>query len=155
MDLIPHQTTGEDCSMEYSIEDGFNSMDFRRVTEMLTTAFWSPGIQIDEVIHGATHSALVAGVFDSQHRQIGYARVISDMTRFAYILDVIVDEGCRKQGIGQAMIKYLLEKPELKAVYQWLLITKDAHEVYKKVGFKVTERANDWMDIRKPRKTSA
>jgi hypothetical protein len=128
MDLIPHQTTGEDCSMEYSIEDGFNSMDFRRVTEMLTTAFWSPGIQIDEVIHGATHSALVAGVFDSQHRQIGYARVISDMTRFAYILDVIVDEGCR---------------------------TKDAHEVYKKVGFKVTERANDWMDIRKPRKTSA
>jgi GNAT superfamily N-acetyltransferase len=122
---------------------------------MLTTSFGSPGIQIDEVIHGATHSTLVAGVFDSQHRQIGYARVISDMTRFAYILDVIVDEGYRKHGIGQAMINYILAKPELKGVYQWLLITKDAHEVYKKVGFKVAERANDWMEIREPRKIPA
>ena len=99
------------------MEDGFNSMDFQRVTEMLCTAFWSPGIQIDEVIHGATNSALVVGAFDSIHRQIGYARAISDKTRFAYILDVIVDEGCRKQGIGQGMINYLLAKPELKAVY--------------------------------------
>jgi hypothetical protein len=50
------------------------------------------------------------------------------------------------------MVNYILAHQDLKAVYQWLLITKDAHEVYKKVGFKVTERANDWMEIRKPRK---
>jgi len=127
-------------------------MDFIRVTQMLTTAFWSPGIRIDEVVQGARNSALVVGAFDAQNRQIGYSRVISDRTRFAYILDVIVDENHRKQGIGQAMINYILTCQDLKAVYQWLLITKDAHEVYKKVGFKVTERKDDWMEIRKPRK---
>jgi ribosomal protein S18 acetylase RimI-like enzyme len=138
--------------VNYKLKDGFEVMDFIRVTEMLTTAFWSPGILIDEVIQGALHSALVVGAFDSQNRQIGYARVISDRTRFAYILDVIVDENYRKQGIGQAMVNYILAHQSLKAVYQWLLITKDAQEVYKKVGFKVTERKNDWMEIRKPRK---
>lgn len=140
--------------MNYTIKDGFEAMDFPKVTEMLTTAYWSPGILIDEVVQGARNSTLVAGAFDPDNRQIGYVRVISDKIRFAYILDVIVDEACRQQGIGQALMNYVLTHQDLKAVYQWLLITKDAHEVYKKVGFKVTERGNDWMEIRKPRKKS-
>ncbi len=133
-------------------KSGIENMDFNKVTEMLATAFWSPGIQMDEVLQGAHNSALVVGAFDPQNRQVGYARVISDKTRFAYILDVIVDESCRKQGIGQAMVNYILANQDLEAVYQWLLVTKDAHGVYKKVGFKLTERADDWMEIRKPRK---
>ncbi len=137
--------------MNYTLKNGFEEMDFTRVTEMLATAYWSPGILIDEALQGARNSALVVGAFDSKNRQIGYARVISDKTRFAYILDVIVDEACRKQGIGQAMLNYILANQELKAVYQWFLITKDAHEVYRKVGFSVIERANDWMEIRNPR----
>jgi N-acetylglutamate synthase-like GNAT family acetyltransferase len=127
-------------------------MDFKRVTEMLATSFWSPGILDNEVIKGAQNSALVVGAFNSEDQQIGYARAISDKTRFAYILDVFVNEKYRKQGIGQAMVVHMMAHPEMKDVYQWLLITKDAHEVYQKVGFKITERPNDWMEIRKPRK---
>jgi len=134
-----------------TLKDGLGEMDFTRVTEMLATAFWCPGIPIEEVCQGARNSALVVGAFDPTGRQIGYARVISDRTRFAYILDVIVDDRWRRQGIGQAMIRAILAHQDLRAVYQWLLITKDAHEVYKKVGFKVTGRASDWMEIRKPR----
>ena len=137
--------------MEYSLKSGFEDMDFVRVTEMLTTAFWCPGIGWEEVVQGARHSAQVVGAFDGGGRQIGYARVISDRTRFAYILDVFVDESCRKQGIGQAMINHFLVHPDFKDVYQWLLITRDAHEVYQKVGFSITERAKDWMEIRRPR----
>jgi GNAT superfamily N-acetyltransferase len=137
--------------MKYKLKDGCEVMDFVRVTEMLSTAFWSPGIRIDEVMQGALHSALVVGAFDPEDRQIGYARVISDRTRFAYILDVFVHENCRKQGIAQAMVNYILAHPDLKAVYQWLLITKDAHGVYRKVGFQVVSRPNDWMEIRNER----
>jgi len=139
-------------TMDCTIKDGLDNMDFIRVTEMLATSFWSPGILIEEVVKGARNSALVVGAFDQENRQIGYARVISDKTRFAYILDVFVDEVYRQQGIGQAMVKYILAHPDLKEVYQWLLITKDAHEVYKKVGFKITERSGDWMEIRHARK---
>lgn len=62
-----------------------------------------------------------------------------------------VDESFRKKGIGQRMINYILSHNELKDVYQWLLITKDAHGVYSKVGFKPVFRPLDWMEIRNDR----
>lgn len=131
-------------------KDGFNNMDFNKVTELLSKEFWTPGIKKEEVLKGAENSVLLVGCFVDE-TQISYARVISDKTRFAYILDVVVDEKHRKKGIGQKMINYILEHEDMKDVYQWLLITKDAHEVYKKVGFEVVSRPNDWMEIRKAR----
>lgn len=137
--------------MNYTIMEGCENMDFKRVTEMLATSFWVRGIMIDEVVKGAQNSAMVIGAFDSNKQQIGYARSISDKTRFAYILDVFVEVSCRKQGIGQAMVKHLLNHPEMKDVYQWMLITKDAHTLYGKLGFTLIERVGDWMEIRNPR----
>jgi GNAT superfamily N-acetyltransferase len=140
-----------DIPIEYTIRSGFEQMHFDEVTPMLANAYWTPGIGKPEIIRGAQHSALVTGAFDANNRQIGYARVVSDKTRFAYILDVVVHEQFRKQGIGQAMINFLLDCEELKDVYQWLLITSDAHGVYRKAGFVPLSRPGDWMEIRNPR----
>jgi GNAT superfamily N-acetyltransferase len=136
---------------DITIKDGLENMDFEKVTNMLSNAFWCKGIQIKEVIKGAEDSALVVGAFIDNINQIGFARVISDKTRFAYILDVYVDESFRKIGIGQKMVNYILNHEELKDVYQWLLITKDAHGVYSKVGFNPTSYPENWMEIRKGR----
>jgi GNAT superfamily N-acetyltransferase len=133
------------------ISDNIKIFDFEKVTQMLQEAFWSEGIGINEVRQGAANSALVVGAFTPEGDQIGYARAISDKTRFAYILDVYVDEKDRKQGIGQAMIKFIIKHPSLKDVYQWLLITRDAHGVYGKAGFKQLENPDKWMEIRNPR----
>jgi N-acetylglutamate synthase-like GNAT family acetyltransferase len=129
------------------IKFGFKNMDFKTVTEMLAKAFWSTGMKIDEVKKGASNSALVMGVFYN-HNQIGYARVISDKTRFAYILDVYVHENYRKSGVGQLMINSILKSEDLKDVYQWFLITRDAHGVYRKCGFKTLSRPDDWLEIK-------
>lgn len=137
--------------MDFEIKDGLNNMDFNRVTEMLSKSYWCSNIKIEEVKKGASNSALNVGVFLKNGNQIGYARVVSDKTRFAYIMDVFVDESYRKNGIGQEIIKYILNHNDLKDVYQWLLITKDAHEVYKKVGFNITKLLNNWMEIRNER----
>jgi hypothetical protein len=110
------------------IKSGFHNMDFIKVTNMLSGAFWSTGIKIDEIKKGAANSALLIGVF-YENEQIGYDRVISDKTRFAYIL----------------------KHDDLQDVYQWLLITKDAHGVYTKSGFKPVGRPADWMEIRHAR----
>jgi GNAT superfamily N-acetyltransferase len=136
---------------EIIYRDGLDSMDFERVTGMLSQAYWCIGIGIDEVRKSAENSALVVGAFDETERQVGYARAISDKLRFAYVVDVYVDEGFRRRGIGQGMMRHMLVHPALADVYQWLLITRDAHEVYKKVGFSVVSRPLDWMEIRKPR----
>ncbi|MBN1695348.1 GNAT family N-acetyltransferase [candidate division WOR-3 bacterium] len=136
----------DECIIRY----GFKNMDFEKVTGMLSKAFWCENIKIDEVKKGASNSALIIGIFYN-NEQIGYARVISDKTRFAYILDVYVDERYRKSGIGQLMINNILKHDDLKDVYQWVLLTKDAHGVYSKSGFKPIKKPDDWMEIRKDR----
>lgn len=133
------------------IKDGLKNMEFEKVTDMLSNSFWCKGIKNDEVIKGAENSALVVGAFIDNGNQIGYARVISDKTRFAYIVDVCVDKEYRRKGIGQKIMNYILSHSELKDVYQWLLVTKDAHGVYSKLGFKPTSRPLDTMEIRNPR----
>jgi ribosomal protein S18 acetylase RimI-like enzyme len=132
---------------ECSLRDTLAEMDFDRVTAMLAKAFWCEGIGKEEVLKGARNSALVVGVFFG-NLQIGYARVISDKTRFAYLLDVIVDEEYRYNGVGQYMVRSILDHPELSDVYQWMLITKDAHELYRKMGFSEVSRPKDLMEIR-------
>lgn len=118
---------------------------------MLAKAYWCLGIGFDEVKRSAENSALVVGAFDENGLQVGYARAISDKARFAYVLDVYVDEAWRGRGIATAMLRRLLDHPSMADVYQWVLITRDAHELYRKLGFVVTARPLDWMEIRKPK----
>lgn len=139
-----------DKGIEYRIVSGCESMDFIKITAMLSTAYWSIGIKIDEVKKAAENSAFVIGVFD-KNDQIGYARVISDKTRFGYISDVFVDEKYRKKGIGKLMVSHILKCDELKDVYQWLLYTKDAHGVYNRLGFKALRCPDEWMQIKNER----
>ncbi len=131
---------------------GYELMDFDKVTDMLSKAYWSVGITKDVVTKAAANSTLVFGVFDATNQQIAYARVLSDKTRFCYLMDVIVDEKHRRQGIGQDLLKYILHYPELSDVYIWTLRTADAHGVYSKLGFKQVENPEEWMMISKPKR---
>ncbi len=132
---------------EIIIKDRIDEIDFEKVTEMLSETDWSPGIKIDEVKNGAYNSSLVVGAFLPDGTQVGYARVVSDKTRFAYILDVYIHENYRKNGIGQKIMEYILSHEELKDVYKWMLNTDDAHGFYRKVGFEHLSRPHDWMEI--------
>ncbi len=135
----------------YCISDDVNKIDFAQVRDMLKDAFWSKDISVEEIKKGADNSALVVAAYDKSNNMVGYLRVISDKTRFAYLLDVYVHEKHRKNGIAKSMVSFALNHPELKDVYQWLLVTRDAHDVYKSVGFQPLQYTDKWMSIIKPR----
>jgi len=118
---------------------------------MLSKTSWSPGITTNEIAQGIRNSALVVGAYGDTGRQIGFCRVISDKTRFAYLLDVIVAEDCRHRGIGRAMVRFATGHPDLRDVYQWLLKTSDAHGVYGKCGFTPVDDCERWMGRMEPR----
>ena len=138
--------------MDVEFSDDLERIDFAWVTAILAEAYWSVGIQQAEVVFGAQNSALVAGAY-LDGEQVGYLRVVSDRTRFAYIADVIVDPRYQKQGIGQGMVRYAMAHERLKLVFQWLLTTSTAHGVYEKVGFEALERPENWMIHHKGRPT--
>ena len=66
---------------------------------------------------------------------VGFTRVISDQTYRAAIWDVIVRESHRGQGLGSALVRYVLDHPDLKSVSYFLLLTKDQHAFYERLGF--------------------
>jgi len=121
------------------------------IQEMLSKLFWSPGITENEIFKGINNSALIVGAYTENGKQIGFLRVVSDKVRFAYLLDVVVNEDYRRKGIGRRMVKFALTHPELKDVYQWLLMTRNAHGVYSKLGFDSLKNPEMWMSIMKQR----
>ncbi|HTY13288.1 MAG TPA: GNAT family N-acetyltransferase [Candidatus Omnitrophota bacterium] len=141
----------EQLGPDYYISDDRKKIDLKKVAGLLTNAYWSKGIKYKEVAKGANNSALIVAAFTGKGQLVAYSRVISDKTRFAYLLDVFVDEAHRRKGIGQGMVRFILNHPSLKKVYQWVLITTDAHGVYQKVGFKPLANPEKWMEIRHPR----
>ena len=135
----------------YRISDEITKIDFGIVTRWLAGSYWSPGIGREEVERGARFSSLVIGVYAPDGKQVGYARLASDKTRFAYIMDVYVEEGHRRRGIAQAMMRFAMEHPDHQAVYLWLLATRDAQDVYRKAGFQPLQHVERWMAIQKGR----
>lgn len=128
---------------DYVIEEGQSRIDWARVHAWLTGSYWSPCITRERVERAAQQSTLVLGAFRGQE-QVGYLRVVSDKTRFAYICDVWVDEAHRRRGLARAMIRHAMEHPEFSTV-SWLLATVDAHEVYAPLGFSPLEEPHRFM----------
>jgi len=99
----------------------------------LRASYWSPGVR-REIVERAFANSVVAGAYVGA-RQVGVARVATDRATFAWLADVYVDEAARGRGIASALVRALLDHPELQTVRRWSLGTRDAHEVYRRLGF--------------------
>jgi GNAT superfamily N-acetyltransferase len=128
----------------YEIREGYESMDFAAVQRMLETAYWCPGITLDEVERAARNSSLLLGAFH-EGIQIGYLRVVSDKATFGWISDVFVEEGHRGKRLAQTMTQRALNHPEHQGFRRWVLKTRDAHAVYAVCGFRSLSDPDDWM----------
>lgn len=137
--------------MNVTVKCGMENIDFEKAAKLLAESYWSPGIKAAEVKQAASHSALVVGAFLDDGTMAAYGRVISDRTRFAYLSDFYVETPYRRMGICSKMLAFVLNHPSLKDVYQWLLKTRDAHDVYAKFGFKPLADPDGFMEIRGPR----
>ena len=71
-----------------------------------------------------------------EDEQIGFARVITDATTYAIILDMIIMEDFRGQALGQWLVQCICEHPEVSLLRQ-VLWTGDADSFYRKGGFEV------------------
>ncbi|MDB5049639.1 MAG: hypothetical protein JWO30_2710 [Fibrobacteres bacterium] len=118
----------------YEFDDDLGRLDYPVLEAWLSGTYWSPRIKAAEIEKGAVNSTLVAGCY-LDGRQVGYMRLISDKTRFAYIMDVFVEDAHRRKGIAENLVRFAMGHPELQDVYMWLLGTQDAHSVYRKAGF--------------------
>jgi GNAT superfamily N-acetyltransferase len=80
-------------------------------------------------------------------RQIGFARVVSDCTTFAYLTDVFIVDTHRGQGLSKRLIQTIIEHSQLQGLRRFLLVTEDAGGLYSKFGFQPLADVDHWMQI--------
>jgi GNAT superfamily N-acetyltransferase len=117
----------------YRISDDPEEVDVTVVHEFLSTSYWARGIPRETVVRGIAHS-LPFSLFLG-HRQVGFARAVTDRATFAYLADVFVIEEQRGRGLGAWLVATVLAHPELSGLRRWLLVTRDAHGLYRRFGF--------------------
>jgi GNAT superfamily N-acetyltransferase len=118
---------------KYVISTDKSRLDLTVIHNFLTTSYWAAGIPLEVVRRSIEHS-LSFGLY-KEDKQIGYARVITDYATFAYLGDVFILEPFRGQGLSKWLMEVVVTHPELQGFRRWLLLTKDAHGLYKKVDF--------------------
>ncbi len=118
---------------EYTISTERQRLDTKVIHDFLSNTYWARGIPLAVVERSLEHS-LCFGVY-YRERQVGLARVITDYATFAYVADVFILEEYRGKGLSKWLMECVVEHPELQGLRRWTLFTKDAHGLYKKVGF--------------------
>ncbi|MBC7554855.1 MAG: GNAT family N-acetyltransferase [Taibaiella sp.] len=83
-------------------------------------------------------------------RQVGYARLVTDYATFAYLADVYVEDSHQGKGIGKVMMRELFNLQWVKGLRRMMLATKDAHDLYRKVGFTNSKFPERIMEITRP-----
>jgi N-acetylglutamate synthase-like GNAT family acetyltransferase len=120
-------------------------LDMDTICDFLTRAYWA-NTRPRERTERAFQNSLVFGLYDSE-RQVGVARVVTDYSIFAYLCDVFIHEDYRAHGLGKWLLQTILDHPNLREMRRWLLVTNDAHGLYKQFGFRSIEGPEHWMQL--------
>ncbi|MGA3038046.1 MAG: GNAT family N-acetyltransferase [Vulcanimicrobiaceae bacterium] len=108
-------------------------------------SYWATGIPRD-VAERSLRNSLCFGLYRDEV-QAGFTRVVTDYATMAYIGDVYVLPEHRGHGLSKWMMECVLAHPELQHLRRWILVTRDAHELYRKFGFTNLKRPEGYMEL--------
>ena len=124
--------------MKYSIIEGSENIDADEVVRLLQTTYWA-GRRSREQIEKSMRNSFCFGLsLEGEAHLAGFARVISDCATTYYLCDVIIDAAYRHRGLGTALVSHIVSRPEFAGL-RGLLLTKDAHGLYRKFGFETVD----------------
>lgn len=87
-----------------------------------------------ETFKKSVDNSVCFGIYDKS-KQVGFAKVITDKATFGYLCDVFILEEYRGRALSKWLMECILKHPELQGFRRWILLTRDAQELYKQFGF--------------------
>jgi GNAT superfamily N-acetyltransferase len=116
------------------LDDDVARVDVDAVHDFLANrSYWARGRPRETVERLVREADRVVGLYDGD-RQIGFARAFTDGTSLVYLADVYVLPEYRGRGLGVELVREMVENGPYAGL-RWILHTRDAHDLYRKVGF--------------------
>ena len=111
-------------------------------------SYWAQNRSLEQT-DKAIENSLCFGLYDGE-RHIGFARVVSDLSTFAYVGDVFVLSEYRGRGLSKWLMRTIVEHPDLQGLRRWVLATRDAHGLYSQFEFAELRHPERWMERTAP-----
>lgn len=120
------------------LDDTRERIDLDEVHRYLSEeSYWAAGRPRDVQERLVNEAVRVVGLYDGD-RQIGFCRAATDGVSFVYLADVYVLDDYRGRGLGEELVREMIEHGPL-ADRRWLLHTTNMHRLYRKFGFDVPD----------------
>lgn len=126
-------------------------LDVDRIHAWLSgDAYWALG-RSRELVERALAGSRVFGAYRDRGdgmpgEQVALARVVTDGATFAWVCDVYVAPDWRGIGVGSWLVASAVAALDGAGVQRMLLATRDAHEVYRRIGFSPLANPDIWME---------
>jgi GNAT superfamily N-acetyltransferase len=113
-------------------------------------SYWAANIPL-EIVERSIANSMAFGVYYQEEntlKQVGFCRVVSDLSTFAYLGDVFILEEYRGKGLSKFLVETVLKHPDLQGLRRWILATLDAHGLYAQYGFEPLDKPQNFMQIK-------
>ncbi len=124
--------------MNYRIITGADNLNIEDVERLLKKTYWANNRSTEQIKKSMDNSSCYGIFLEDEKKLAGFARVISDYATTYYLCDVIIDAEYQHRGLGTALVSYIEQLPELSGL-RGILITRDAHDLYRKFGYEVLD----------------
>jgi len=131
---------------EYEISTDMHRLNVEVIHKFLAEdSYWSPGIP-RSIVERAIENSLCFGVY---HRaaQVGFARVVTDKSTFALLADLFILKAHRGNGLSKWLMHCVIGHEDLQGLRRLLLLTSDAHGLYRQFGFEQLGNPTRFMEI--------
>jgi ribosomal protein S18 acetylase RimI-like enzyme len=117
---------------DYILTDDPARADVEAIHGLLKETYWAKTRSREQVALSVARALCFSLFHDG--RQVGVARVLTDVGATSYLCDVVIDPGHRDAGVGGWLMQVILEHPDVRRT-RMLLITRDAQPFYRRLGF--------------------
>ena len=122
--------------MNHRIVEGSENLNLDGDIRLLKISDWADERFIEQNERYMKNASCYGMYLDNEDKLVGFARVISDYATTYYLCDVIIDTAYQHMGLGTALVSHIESLP-VYAGLRGILITRDAHDLYRKFGYEV------------------
>jgi predicted GNAT family N-acyltransferase len=140
---------------EIEVRDAVTEPHLPDLMRLFASAWWAEHRTPDDVRRMLAASTIVVALVDRQSdRLVGFARVLTDFTYTAMIMDVVVDPDFRGTGLGATLMDAVVAHPRLATVASVELVCQpELRPFYRRWGF--SENVGRSALMRRPSTTAS